>query len=131
MDPEGYERLRYGERLVWHINWLVWEVNNGGFDQFLTNSAGDHTQETIAFLGDIGAKKTQELLQRVAKIFPNGIVPRDREGRCKMLFDWEDREGEEKREQLFSKLDDDFYAREENLAALTVAYIRQHPDDFQ
>jgi hypothetical protein len=55
-NAAAYEKLSHGEKLVWQINWLVWETNNGGFDQYLTNSTGDYAQVTIGFLEDIRAK---------------------------------------------------------------------------
>ena len=41
------------------IEALEAEVNNGGFDQYFYNSAGDNTAETIQALETIGATKDE------------------------------------------------------------------------
>lgn len=57
---------------------LEGEINNGGFDQFFFNSAGDQTQETIDALEKIGATHTAEIVKRAAAKFPNGMPSPDR-----------------------------------------------------
>src|SRR4051812_7921032 len=55
------------------------EVNNGGFDQFFFNSAGDQTARTIGALEFIGAKHTAAIVRAAAAKFPGGMPPADRE----------------------------------------------------
>jgi hypothetical protein len=127
--PSVYDTLRHGEKLLWQINWLVWEVNNGGFDQYLTNSTGDYAQPTIGYLKEIRATKTCNILKKIAAIFPGGVVPDDREKRCSLLFAWEEK-SPSKAEAFFTKLNSAFYDGSENLTELTLAYVRKHREDF-
>jgi hypothetical protein len=127
--PSAYKTLRHGEKLIWQINWLVWEVNNGGFEQYLTNSTGDYAQATIDFLKDIRAATTCKLLKKIARIFPRGLIPNDRRRRCDLLTAWE-RKSPKEAEAFFTKLNDTFYERGENLANLALAYVRKNRDDF-
>jgi hypothetical protein len=53
------------------IGALEGEVNNGGFDQFFYNNAGDNTRALEA----IGAFKMADILKRAAAVFPAGMPP--------------------------------------------------------
>ena len=55
-------------KIVYLINELETEVNNGGFLQFFTNSTGIYTNETIESLDLIGAKYTKNLLKKAVEI---------------------------------------------------------------
>lgn len=72
----------YVVQLVWD---LEAEINNGGFDQFFFNSAGDHTGDTISALTAIGALHTSEIVLQAAAKFPNGMPPVDRDQRQDLL----------------------------------------------
>jgi hypothetical protein len=61
------------------------ELNNGGFDQFFFNAAGDRTAETIAALEAIGAKHAASIVRAAAAKFPGGIPPADRATRQDLL----------------------------------------------
>ena len=52
------------------IETLEGEVNNGGFDQFFYNSAGNNTADTILALQAIGAARTADIVKRAAAMFP-------------------------------------------------------------
>ncbi|MGL4419036.1 MAG: DMP19 family protein [Gemmataceae bacterium] len=129
VKPSGYDLLCLGEKLLWAIQLLMWEVNNGGFDQYITNSSGDLAQETIGYLKLIEAKSTGKLLEEVANIFPNGVIPDDREKRCQSFSKWKNK-APKKASSLLKKLDDAFFAWTEDLTHLTLAYIRTHREDF-
>lgn len=129
LKSTAYDNLRHGERLVWQIYWLLCEVNNGGIDQYLTNSSGDDAQETIGFLKDIRATTTCRLLQSIAEIFPSGIIPKDREKRCELLSLWEQKSPTQA-EVFFTKVTDAFHDRNEDLTKLTLAYVRKHPEEL-
>jgi hypothetical protein len=62
------------------------EVNNGGFDQFFYNSAGDNTAETIQALETIGAFTMADILKRAVAKFPGGMPPKDRFARQEILL---------------------------------------------
>jgi len=61
------------------------ELNNGGFEQFFFNAAGDLTAETIEALVAIGATHTASVVRRAAARFPGGMPPSDRNARQALL----------------------------------------------
>ena len=56
-------------KVVALIEALEAEVNNGGFDQFFFNNAGDQTAETIEALIAIGATHTASIVRAAATSF--------------------------------------------------------------
>lgn len=127
--PSAYDALRHGEKLLWQINWLVWEVNDGGFHQYLTNSTGDYAQATIGYLNEIRATTTCKLLKKIAEVFPRGIIPEEQDRRCDLLAAWEQK-SPEMAEEFLTKLNSTFYDQGENLTERTLAYVRKHREDF-
>jgi hypothetical protein len=122
---KGYERLTRGERLVDAVNWLDMEVNNGGFDQYFTNTSGDHALETVGYLREIGAEHTAGLLQKAMSVFPDATPPRDQMERGYLLMD----RGEDVEEFLYG-LDRDFYQGSDNISGLLVAYVKRNKWHF-
>ena len=69
----AFKCLKRPVMVAYCLHQLEAEVNNGGFHQFFSNSAGEYVRETIDALTQIGAHKTRELLERaVAICFPGG-----------------------------------------------------------
>lgn len=98
------------------INELEAEVNNGGFDQFFFNSAGDNTEETIQALKVIGANHTAGIVQLAASKFPSGMPPIDRfkrQGELQVISPESD---------LFEDLDEAFLEYRDDLASLVDGY---------
>jgi hypothetical protein len=84
--PTGFDSLQHGDRLFYLLNVLSGEVHNGGFDQFFSNSSGDHCAETIAALSEVGANESLRLLlQAKATLFGNADVPANRAARCERM----------------------------------------------
>jgi len=98
------------------IGQLEAEVNNGGFDQFFFNSAGDRTEETISALEAMGAKRTSAIIRRATAKFPNGVVPTDRNKRQDAL------EKVSPDGDSFEKEDNDFLRYEDDLEQLLKDY---------
>jgi hypothetical protein len=98
------------------------EVNNGGFDQYYFNSAGDLAMQTVEALKAIGAVKTAVLLDCANKEFPEALPPVDRAERQRVL----DGVREVAR---FAALERDFYLDEENRISLLASFLRQHAAD--
>ncbi len=98
------------------VSALEAEVNNGGFDQFFLNSAGDDTQETITALERIGALKTAKIVREAAARFPAGSPPQDRTSREEELLKIAPDS------QAFEDHDRAFYKYEDDLDALVKAY---------
>jgi hypothetical protein len=75
---ERYATLLLEDRYILDVNAFIKEVDNGGIDQFFTNSCGDHTRETLQALQAIGAIETASVLKKAMSLFPNGEPFRSR-----------------------------------------------------
>jgi hypothetical protein len=122
----GYAQLTPAERVVFCLDGLEREVNNGGFAQFFENSAGDHAMDTIEALKTLGAAQMAALVADAVSVFPEGRPATDRERRQEQLARL-DPQAKAKLDQL----DDAFYKYPENLAALERQYVRAHQDQFR
>ena len=92
------------------------EVNNGGFDQFFYNSAGDDTAGTIKALEIIGALHTADIVKRAAAKFPNLMPPKDRFARQDILLQISPAA------EAFDDLDEEFYGYPDDLTELLARY---------
>jgi hypothetical protein len=93
------------------------EINNGGFDQFFFNSAGDKTAETILALEAIGASHTADIVRKAAARFPGGIPPADRDERQDLLADSVSPDSD-----AFEHEDAEFLEYRDDLESLAAAY---------
>jgi hypothetical protein len=103
-------------KVVALIEALEAEVNNGGFDQFFFNDAGDRTAETIEALRAIGANHTASIVQAAAAKFPGGMPPIDRDMRQEVL------ERVSPDSDAFEEQDDAFYEYKDDLSRLANAH---------
>ena len=92
------------------------EVNNGGFDQFFFNSAGNDSAAILAALEAIGAAKAAAIVRRACAKFPGGMPPSDWFVRQEVL------EGVSPESDAFEQEDQDFYKYEDKLQELVNAY---------
>lgn len=95
------------------------EVNNGGFDQFFFNEAGNRVVETIEALEAIGAHKTADIVRRACARFPGGMPPAAWFARQEVL------EVVSPDSEAFEQEDQEFYAYDEDLASLVAAYAKR------
>src|ERR1700741_949977 len=93
------------------------EVNNGGFDQYFYNSAGDSTAETIQALEAIGALQMADILRRAAAMFPGATPPKERFARHDVLLELFPKA------EAFEDLDNEFYAYPDDLGALLKKFV--------
>jgi len=114
---EDISELSQPQKNFYYIQLLEAEINNGGFDQYFFNSAGEFAQETILALGEINAIKTVTILQSAIECFPNKIAPKDRFDRQTAM------EEINNREESFDVLDEKFYKYEDNITVLLSDYI--------
>jgi hypothetical protein len=119
------DRLTEPQKIFYFNQNLEREINNGGFNQYFTNSSGDFAHETIASLKSIGANKTAELLQQAINQFPNYNVPKDKAKRQEILEIIEISANE-----VWEELDMAFYKYEDNLYDLNIAYLKQNRNLF-
>jgi Domain of unknown function (DUF4375) len=79
---EGFDALSSAERIYFCACLLDGEVYNGGFEQYFTNSSGDHYYETQASLSALDLSECLDLLRQAKLIvFGRENVPVDRQAR--------------------------------------------------
>ena len=102
------------ERLIIVLYVLESEVNNGGFSQYFVNTGGYEAEQTIDFLGKIGAYNTQNLLVRAVDLVggPFNIELTDQQ------YDALDTH-----ESALNQLDNAFYDLDEDIAVLAMQWI--------
>jgi len=105
------------ERVMRLIEKFDGEVNNGGFDQFFRNSAGNETAEMIEALEIIGATAVSSILKRAAQRFPGGMAPKERAARADLM------ERISPHAAGFNDLDQEFYSCKEDLQGLLEKYM--------
>lgn len=122
---DDFSKLTEQQKLFYLNQNLEREINNGGFNQFFSNSSGDHSHETIASLNAVGAHKTADILQKAIDQFPGSKVPKDMDERTEII-----EQIEEAADGAWSELDEQFYEYEEDLNTLNLAYVKEHKDFF-
>jgi hypothetical protein len=122
----GYEKLSQPERVFLCVWDLEAEVNNGGFDQYYFNSAGDHALDTVRALETIGAKRTAELVRTMNNLFgPAGPSP--------VRFKRQDQLSS-LRDSVANKMHDAdkrFYKYDDNLEQLLTAFVSKDREAFR
>jgi hypothetical protein len=121
----GFEALTEPEKVVFCLDKLEQEVNNGGFEQYFRNSSGDHAVVTPAALRTLGASQVAAIVEKALELFPNRQPSRVRDEREAQMESW----GAEQRKVL-EPLDQAFLAYPEPLAQLERAYVREHQELF-
>ncbi len=111
-SPSRLAGLDSTRRTVYLIALLEAEVMNGGFGQYLTNTDGEHVEETLACLARIGAERTHGLLIEAARLASTADS---------YTAAWDD-EAEE-----FGRLDTAFLESGEDLAGMTADAILRKP----
>ena len=105
---------------------LAEEVNNGGFDQYFFNSAGNYASDALWGLRAIGAEKTASILERAMAQFPGGTVPELRHERQAVMDSLP-----ESVQEVWDALDQEFYHSEEPLDSLLTAFVRSNEREFR
>ena len=115
----GPDSLAPIELLAVGVWMLEAEVNNGGFDQYYFNSAGDMAIRTVDSLKSIGATNTASLLAAANAEFQNSAPPTDRTLRQDLLEEMRDRVS-------FSPLEQEFFQDQERLMSRLANHLRTH-----
>jgi hypothetical protein len=126
--PDAYEeslkRFSKSQRLIWAMFWYVSEVNNGGHDQFYSNSTGMVWRDAVEGFEMLGVSEIAALLFESA-LRMGGSPSLDREARERQL---------EETNANFDDLDDQFYEIENSgavdLDAIMMEFIRANATDF-
>ncbi|MBX2972528.1 MAG: DMP19 family protein [Flavobacteriales bacterium] len=119
------DKLTEPQKVILFNQNLEREVNNGGFDQYFLNSSGDFAHETLGSLEAIGADKTAAILQKAIDQFPSAQVPKDRDERNDVRERIEEQVG-----AVWEDLDQKFFAYEDDLNTLNIAYVKANKSGF-
>jgi hypothetical protein len=119
-EARGERSLTDTERRLLAAYWVEAEVNNGGFDQYFFNSAGDNAEVALAGLKDMGAAGAAALLERAMAVFPGGKPPADRFKRQGVM-----EQIASQSKAIWNKCDDEFYKLKESISDLSLAYAKK------
>jgi hypothetical protein len=108
--------------------YLVMEVNNGGFNQFLLNKGPGVVAPALAFLQERGLKKVASMLQRAVKALPGGKLPATNDELTDVLAG----DKAEKIDAAHGKIDDEFFKLDPSneLTRAGLEYVRENADEF-
>jgi Domain of unknown function (DUF4375) len=99
-----WESLSEPERLVVAFGEPREEVNNGGFDQYFFNSAGDHAEHALLAAKRAGLDVLADLVKRAIEALGGDSYPSDRFARQERVLELPD--------GAIEVLDDEYYALE-------------------
>ena len=116
----AFEELTAAE----HVFLCVWEleaeVNNGGFDQYFSNTSGDYARHVEAARTAIGAKRMQKIVRQAIDTVGEEVLSEDQEQRQERLLALD----EDKLEKL-EKIDQLYFAYPDNVTKLLYAYVQK------
>ena len=118
-------RLTEAQKVFLIVENLEREVNNGGFNQFFFNSAGEFAHETVTALRAIGAFKTANVVLKAISVWPYQQVPKDRSKRRMMM-----EEMSERASIVWEECDEKFYVYEDKIGSLLLEYVKMNRSDF-
>ncbi|MFA6211070.1 MAG: DUF4375 domain-containing protein [Candidatus Obscuribacterales bacterium] len=127
------ENLSQPCQVLYLIELVEREVNNGGFEQFFHNAGGNFTAEARVAIKELKLAKLLSLLNEACSHFPDGVVPKDQYLRKTLLC-----EALEKNENVFSEIDDKYNQlansrvalknEPENPSVVARLYMNEHAD---
>ena len=123
LDADGFDSLTPRQKVLSTVWALEAEVNNGAFDQFFFNSAGDLAFYAPDALRSIGADRMAALAEEANSVFGPGGPPRDWETRRAQVRQFSD----EVQERL-DRLDSQFYEYPDDIRKLLQAYLEKAPE---
>lgn len=102
----GLESLSDNERQFYLVDSLLMELNNGGFDQYFSNSIGEYWDETFNVLVNLGLTYLAGLGKKANKIYRSNKSEDDKLDELSELDDgfYEEMEYEETYKKLLSLL---------------------------
>ena len=121
---DGLKALNESQKILYSLNWLEIEVNNGGLCQFFVNSSRAVAPFVSEYMTAVGAEEHRRLF--------DGFIGRTGIDLCDLSsFDVEETEEFESRYQRypFDEYDDAYYEMEPMETYLT-QYVRAHVEDF-
>lgn len=102
---EQYNAAPEASRVLFAAHWCQSEINNGGFEQFFSNSTGVLAPEGVLAFRALGMPQTADLIGKAMAVF-GAHYPRERTEREDALDRvWDDVEGNDP----FGDLDEPFF----------------------
>lgn len=117
-----------GRQALFSITLFIREVDNGGLEQFLSNTSGQYINMVLTGLNLINASEQLEALKEAITIFPDCVIPLDRNKRNKVLIKQLETHNTSFKE-YFEKFNNKLYG-EERLTPLLLKYIRNNESEF-
>lgn len=114
------------ERMLWCLNLLYTESENGSIEQYAANSSGDLFEETRCHLDLIKAVKARDALDNLDKLL-NGKMRSSRNDRIEAISiarSLDETIFEKRTRELTDSLD------WEEIFSAAVAYLREHKDEL-
>lgn len=121
LEEGNFDSLNERDKTLSTIWGLEAEVNNGGFDQFFFNSAGDLAFYAPTALRAIGAHRMAALAEEANSVFGPSGPPRHWEARQAQVIQF----SQETKTHL-DRLDRLFYEYPDNIGALLKVYVAEH-----
>ena len=122
-EAKGFAGLPHRDQAFHDIWMLEAELNNGGFSQYMFNSTGDRGLPAVEALREVGAPSLANLCERFFALLSTGAPAADQDARQAQLDEAAERMGEDAFEDACSALEAEFYAGEDELRRLLVAYV--------
>ncbi len=122
---EHLDRLSSQARLIYLIWCFLGDLNNGGFNQTITNSIGNHLSEIHASLWSIEANTLHSQLSQVLSRFPNGVPPKDRMKRYELFESFSE---DPEYVALEDALNSQYWTDTVEVPARLLVYIRNNQD---
>jgi hypothetical protein len=121
-----FNDLKHGQQVALHLEMFGTEMGDGGFYKLLTEPTGDYVPQIMQTCKMISAIKTALLLQKAIALFPNINILRHTEARQ----NWIESSGQELQDDL-TALDEEYFAQEEEVFDLGVAYLKGYKAAFR
>lgn len=125
-DESGLRRLNEGQRAVYAMYVADFEILNGGFGQFWSNSSGGIANELLPAAELVGSPEFAAIFRDAVALWPDGKVPRDRAKREALL----DTIVGDKVAELDERYAATQYKRKTALANVLAPYIRANTEQF-
>lgn len=119
---DNIEVLSKEERVIYVVNQLEEEVNNGGFSQYFFNNSGDFANEVADALRTVGADSMAEICKKACSVFGEKVPERVEERRIELANE---------QTELLDQCDDEFYQYPDDLLELSYQYIVENKEQFK
>ena len=116
-ERDGVQNLTDEERIVLAVEALEREVNNGGYDQFFTNSSRQFAPRIVDSLQRIGCQKTANVTQKAIKAL--GVSDLTEEAIAAVMAS-----DDEQRLAKLNQCDDGYYENAEPISERLLVFIK-------